>query len=194
MSPAGDSRISDKVNSGAARPAVFLDRDGTLIEEREYLADPEGVSLIPGAGPALRALAAAGYALVLVTNQSGIARGLFDEAAFQRVQQRLHQLLAAEGVHLDGTFFCPHHPDISGPCGCRKPGTLLFRRASAQLHLDPARSWFVGDRVRDVTPAGELGGKGVLVLTGYGDAERHELPAGVVAIPSIGELPGVIVY
>lgn len=171
-----------------SRPAVFLDRDGTLIEEREYLADPAGVALLPGTVEALRRLTDAGYALVLVTNQSGIARGLFDEEAFLRVQQRLEQLLDDEGIVLDGVYFCPHHPAHSGPCECRKPGTLLFRRAAEALGLDFTRSVFAGDRLRDILPALELGGRPVLVRTGYGAAETERLPPGVASVADLREL------
>jgi D-glycero-D-manno-heptose 1,7-bisphosphate phosphatase len=158
------------------KPAVFVDRDGTIVVERYYLADPDDVELVPGAVRALAELAAAGYALVVVTNQSGIARGLYDDAAFHAVQRRVEELLAAEGVHLDAVFYCPHHPDFTGPCDCRKPGTALFRRAAAELGLDLARSFFVGDRLKDVVPAFELGGRAVLVRTGYG--AEHEAAAG----------------
>ena len=159
-----------------ARPAVFVDRDGTIVVERYYLADPEDVELVPGAARALAALVAAGYALVVVTNQSGIARGLYDETAFHEVQRRVEELLAAEDVRFDAVFYCPHHPDFTGPCECRKPGTALFRRAAAELGLDLARSFFVGDRLKDVVPAFELGGRAVLVRTGYG--VEHEPAAG----------------
>jgi D-glycero-D-manno-heptose 1,7-bisphosphate phosphatase len=167
------------VPSAERRPAAFLDRDGTLIVERNYLADPAGVELLPGAAAGLRRLAEAGYALVLVTNQSGIARGLFGDADFGAVQRRMAELLAAEGVRLDGVYHCPHHPDFSGPCTCRKPAPGLFVRAAAELGLDPARSVYIGDRLADVLAAGELGGRAFLVRTGYGDAERDRAPAWV---------------
>jgi D-glycero-D-manno-heptose 1,7-bisphosphate phosphatase len=169
----------------AGRPAVFLDRDGTLMVECGYLSDPAGVALLPGAAAALRRLADAGHALVLVTNQSGIARGLYDEAAFRSVQQRLETLLAAEGVRLDGVYMCPHHPDHSGPCPCRKPGLALFQAAVRELGLDPAASAFVGDRLRDVVPALAFGGLGILVRTGYGAAEAGAAPAEVVVVEDL---------
>lgn len=156
-----------------SRPAAFVDRDGTVIREREYLADPAGVELLPGALAGLRALSAAGYALVLVSNQSGIARGLYDEAAYQAVQARVLALLAAGGVPVAGSFHCPHHPDFTGPCDCRKPAPGLFLRAAGELDLDPARSIFVGDRLRDVDAARDLGGRGFLVRTGYGASEAE---------------------
>jgi D-glycero-D-manno-heptose 1,7-bisphosphate phosphatase len=174
------------------RPAVFLDRDGTIIEEREYLADPEGVTLLPGAAEALRVMSSAGYALVVVTNQSGIARGYFDDAAFRAVQHRMETLLAAENVRLDGVYMCPHHPAITGACSCRKPGTALFRQAAAELGLDLVASIFAGDRLRDVLPAAELGGRGILVLTGYGREEARMLPPDAASVADLGELAAVL--
>lgn len=162
------------------RPAAFIDRDGTLIVEHDFLSDPDGVHLIPGAAEALRRLRDAGYAIALITNQSGIARGYFTVADFEAVQARLDEMLAAEGVELDGEWYCPHHPDFTGPCECRKPGLLLFREAADTLHLDTGRSIFIGDRVRDIAPAADFGGIPVLVRTGYGDRPEAELPAGTV--------------
>ena len=145
------------------RPAVFLDRDGTLIEDTGYLARAEQVSLLPGVARAVRRVREAGYAIVVVTNQSGIARGLLDEADYAATAARLEALLAAEGASLDAQYHCPHLPEISGPCECRKPGTLLFRRAAEQLDLELNGSWWIGDRSRDVEPAAVLGGRGLLL-------------------------------
>jgi histidinol-phosphate phosphatase family protein len=149
--------------SSARVRAAFLDRDGTLIEDRHYLGDPDGVVILPGAAAAVRALNAAGVVTVVVTNQSGIARGLITAADYERVAARTTELFAAEGARLDAAYHCPHHPTVDGPCACRKPGTLLYERAAAELGLDPARSLFVGDRWRDVSPALAFGGVGVLV-------------------------------
>lgn len=149
--------------SGAARPVAFLDRDGTLIRDAHYLRDPAKVELLDGVPAALRALAAAGYATIVVTNQSGIARGLLSELDYLAVRDRLDALLAAEGVTLTASYHCPHHPEISGPCECRKPGTRLHRLAAAEHGLDLARAVYIGDRWRDIAPAHELGGRGVLV-------------------------------
>jgi D-glycero-D-manno-heptose 1,7-bisphosphate phosphatase len=155
------------------RPAVFLDRDGTLIEDRNYLRDPAGVRLLPGAAESVRKLNAAGRAAVLVTNQSGIARGLLNEADYAATARRLDELLAHEGARLEARYHCPHHPDLSGPCTCRKPGPLLYQRAAADLGLDLSRSWWVGDRVRDIAAAGAFGGRGLLLLTGAGTRESQ---------------------
>ncbi|MBM4182892.1 MAG: HAD family hydrolase [Gemmatimonadetes bacterium] len=161
------------------RPAVFVDRDGTIIVERSYLADPAGVALVPGVPDALRGLRGAGFAVVIVTNQSGIARGLYTEADYEAVTERLRQVLAADGVTVDGVEHCAHHPDVTGPCECRKPGTGMHRRAAAALGIDLARSYCVGDKLADVLPAAELGGRGILVRTGYGREHESRVPEGV---------------
>lgn len=160
-------------------PAVFLDRDGTLIEERSYLADPDGVRLLPGVAEGLRALRAAGYRLIVVTNQSGIARGLITPDQYERVRDRLHDLLNRAGVRLDGVYHCPHHPEITGPCDCRKPGLALYRRAATEHDVDLARSVFVGDKPGDIEPAAALGGRGILVRTGYGRSSEGSVDASV---------------
>lgn len=145
------------------RPAAFLDRDGTLMLDTNYVADPAKVVLVPGAASAVRRLNEAGITTVVVTNQSGIALGLLSEADYQAVRLRLEQLLRAEGARLDASFHCPHHPEVSGLCECRKPGLGLYRRAAAELGLDLARSLYVGDRYRDIQPGLELGGFARLV-------------------------------
>ena len=160
------------------RRAAFLDRDGTIMVERGFLADPTGVELIAGAAGALRALRDAGYALVVVTNQSGIARGYYGLQDFRAVQARLEELLAEEGIRLDGVYLCPHHPDFGEPCDCRKPRTGLYRQAADELGLDLAHSLFIGDRLSDVQAAHQLGGTGILLRTGYGDAIAADLPPG----------------
>jgi D-glycero-D-manno-heptose 1,7-bisphosphate phosphatase len=167
------------------KPAVFLDRDGTIIREAYYLADPEQVELVDGAAAALRELAAAGYALVIVTNQSGIARGLYVEEDFQAVESRLEEMLEAEGVKIDGVFHCPHHPDFSGPCDCRKPGPGLYRRAQRALDLDLAESVYIGDRVKDVLPAITFEGRGILVRTGYGTEQEATVPEGITVVDDL---------
>jgi D-glycero-D-manno-heptose 1,7-bisphosphate phosphatase len=172
---------------GEFRPAVFVDRDGTVIREREYLSDPAGVELLPGAVEGLLAFRDAGYRVVIVTNQSGIARGLYGEPEYQDVRREVERQLTAAGVTVDATYHCPHHPDFTGPCDCRKPATGLFLRASAEHDLDPARSVFVGDRLRDVMPGVELGGRAVLVRTGYGEGEAGDAPPGVVVATDLAE-------
>ena len=156
------------------RGAVFLDRDGTLVRDPGYLHDPQQVELLAGVDEGLASLTGAGWPLVVVSNQSGIARGLYGPEAFGAVMDRIAALLAPRGVRFAGAYFCPHHPDITGPCDCRKPGVALFERAARDLALDLARSWFVGDRLKDVEPAIRLGGRGILIETteGADDARR----------------------
>jgi D-glycero-D-manno-heptose 1,7-bisphosphate phosphatase len=172
------------------KPAVFLDRDGTLIEERDYLDRLDLIALIPGAPAALRRLQDAGFALVLVTNQAGIARGFFDEAFVQQAHEHLATLLARDGIALDGYYYCPHHPDgaverYRRVCRCRKPGTGMVEQAARDLQLDVARSFVVGDKWIDVELARNAGARGILVRTGYG--------AGVEALkPSDLEPAGIV--
>lgn len=158
------------------RPAVFIDRDGTIITERHYLADPAGVELIPGAVEAMKALRDAGFALVVVTNQSGIARGRYTLEDYHAVAKRLDELLADKAVRVDATEYCPHYPELTGPCSCRKPDTGMHRRAAEEHGLDVARSFFIGDKVSDVLPASRLGGQGILVRTGYGAESEAGAP------------------
>lgn len=145
----------------APRPAVFLDRDGTVNVDSGYVARPEDVVLIEGAAPAIARLNAAAVPVFIITNQSGIGRGYYDEAAYAAVEAKLGQLLAAKGARVDATYHCPHSPDV--PCECRKPGVKLFWDAAAAHSLDLARSWYVGDRLRDLEPAATLKGRGILV-------------------------------
>lgn len=168
------------------RPAVFLDRDGTIIAEKSYLADPDGVALIPGAVDAMKRLRAAGFAIVIVTNQSGIARGLYTLDDYHAVAARLERVLTVRGMIPDETHFCPHHPDhTTPPCDCRKPGTGMYRTAGESLGIDYASSYFVGDKVTDVLPAKELGGQGILVRTGYGSEHEATAPDGVWIVEDI---------
>jgi D-glycero-D-manno-heptose 1,7-bisphosphate phosphatase len=152
--------------------AVFLDRDGTIIEDAGYLRDPAGVRLLPGAPQAIRQLNEHGLIVVVATNQSGIARGLLTLDEYRATERRVDELLALQGARLDAHYFCPHVPELSGPCDCRKPGTLLYRQAAERFTVDLSRSWWVGDRLRDVLPAETFGGRGILV--GGTEAENAE--------------------
>jgi D-glycero-D-manno-heptose 1,7-bisphosphate phosphatase len=160
--------------AGRPRPAVFLDRDGTIIEDVAYLRDVREVRLLPGAATAIRRLNEHDLLVIVATNQSGIARGLLSRNDYQLAERRVDELLEAAGAHVDGHYFCPHLPELTGPCDCRKPGVLLYRQASEQFNIDFTRSWWVGDRLRDVLPAETLHGRGILVLTGQGEAEVRD--------------------
>ena len=159
------------------KAAVFLDRDGTIIEEAGYLSDPAQVRLIPGVADALARLRKAGFRIVVVTNQSGIARGYFGEADVAKVHAALDRLLAEHGAGIDAYYFCPHHPDFGSPCECRKPGTGMVKMAAMELGLDVAASYFVGDKAADVELGINSGGRAILVLTGYGKEEHTLLEA-----------------
>lgn len=148
------------------RPAVFLDRDGTINVDTHYLRRPEDVQLIPGAAEAIARLNAAGVPVIVVSNQSGIGRGLLTHVEYEAVRARIEELLVSAGARIDATYICPHAPSPDGGvalCKCRKPGTLLFRTAAAEHSIDLSRSTFIGDRWRDVSPALELGARGILV-------------------------------
>ena len=170
----------------AGRRAVFLDRDGTIVEDPGFLHEPGKVRMLAGAGQAIHQLNRAGWLVITVSNQSGIARGLYDAAAYGAVQRRLVELLAAHDARLDGAYFCPHHPEFTGPCDCRKPGALLFREAAAALGLDLARCVWVGDRLSDVEPARQLGGRGFLVATGRG--AEYAAQGRALGIPVVADL------
>ena len=146
-----------------ARPAAFLDRDGTIMRDASYVHDPFDVELLPRAAEAIAKLNARGVPVIVVTNQSGIARGWMNEDDYRRVRAQLDALLAERGARIDETFMCPHHPEFTGPCDCRKPGTALYREAIAKYELDPARSLFTGDRWRDIQPSRAFGGLGILL-------------------------------
>lgn len=150
---------------------VFLDKDGTLVENVPYNVDPALVHLAPGAAHGLRRLAAAGFRLAVITNQPGVALGLFPESALDAVRARLDELLAACGVALSGFYYCPHHPDALLPqyatcCECRKPGPGLIRRAARELDASPSRSWVVGDILDDVEAGRRAGCRTVLIDNG----------------------------
>ena len=166
------------------RPAVFLDRDGTINRDPGYLTDPELLQIFEDVPQALRLLQLSGYALVVVTNQSGVARGCFTEHRLADIHGRLLQLLGNEGIVLDGIYYCPHHPYASlevyrRNCNCRKPEPGLLLQAAQDLELDLARSVMVGDSISDIQ-AGRRAGCGltVLVRASYPPAIRSEDSAG----------------
>lgn len=160
----------------APHPAVFLDRDGTIIEEVGYLDDPARITFLPGSLGGLQLLQQAGFRLVVVSNQSGIARGYFSPQTLHAVQAQFQKLLMEAGVHLDGFYYCPHHPQATLPeyrkvCRCRKPAPGMLYRAQAELNLDLARSFLVGDKISDIQAGQAAGVFTVLVRTGYGQRE-----------------------
>ncbi len=154
------------VPGATPRPVLFLDRDGVVIRDRDYLADPAQVEVLAGAADAMRRARAAGFLLIGVSNQSGLGRGYFTRAEFGAVMARLEADLATAGVSFDGFYYCPHAP--TDGCQCRKPQPGLLTEAALTVPWDPAQSWVVGDKISDVSLGQEAGLGSVLVRTGYG--------------------------
>ena len=165
------------------RPAVFLDRDGTLLEEAGYVDRLERLVFFPYSVDAVRLLNRSGLAVIVFTNQSGVGRGLYTESFVAEAHALMTARLAAGGARLDGVYYCPHHPAAEVEqyrlaCECRKPGTGMMRQAAADLGLDLSRSFTVGDKWSDVLAARASGGRGILVRTGYGRATDADHPEG----------------
>lgn len=152
---------------------VILDRDGTVIVERHYLSDPAQVELLPNAVEGPRHMRKLGFGLVLVTNQSGIGRGYFDEARLAQIHDRLHAELKAEGLTLDGIYYCPHTP--GDDCSCRKPRTGLIERAARDLDFNPTTCVVIGDKASDIILGQRVGATTILAQTGYGTQESAKL-------------------
>jgi D-glycero-D-manno-heptose 1,7-bisphosphate phosphatase len=168
------------------KPAVFLDRDGTIIEDVGYLDSLSRVAFYPWTVDAIRALNRAGLPVVVVTNQSGIARGLFDAAFVAETHRYIDARLAAGGARVDAYYYCPHHPAgqvaaYARACDCRKPGRGMIDQAARDLGLDPARSFVAGDKWLDVQLGRAVGARAILVRTGTGAAEEMQPPEGVAA-------------
>ena len=166
--------------------AIFLDRDGTINVEKNYLIDPADLVLLPGVGEALRRGREAGYLLIVVTNQSGVARGYFTTTAVAELHDHLQKELLPYGVQIDAFYLCPHHPEHgAGPCDCRKgePGMLL--QAAQEYHIDLAASWMIGDKRSDVEAGSKAGCRSILVRTGYGEQEGQGLPPATLIADSL---------
>jgi len=170
------------MNAPTLRPAVFLDRDGTVIEEVGYLSRPEQFRLLPGAAAAIRQLNERDIPVVLVTNQSGVARGKFSENDLAEIHRHLRELLATEDARLDAIYYCPHHPrEGQAPyrrdCVCRKPAPGMLQQAAREHGLDLAASVMIGDSLRDLEAGAAAGCKTrILVMTGHGNADKARLP------------------
>ncbi len=157
------------------RPAIFLDRDGTIIELRDYLRSLDEIVLLPRAAEGLKLLADAGYLLIIITNQSGVARGYFDEEFVRAANDKLNEMLERRGVAIDAVYYCPHHPMYGSEgykvdCNCRKPKPGMISKAAADFDIDLRRSWVIGDNEPDIKLAANAGLRSVLVRTGYGGA------------------------
>ncbi len=162
------------------RKAVFLDRDGTLNVEVNYLHCVADLVLIPGAAQAIKLLNDAGYLAIVVTNQAGIARGFFDEAAVRVLHAHFAVELAAAGAHVDAIYLCPHHPEFTGACDCRKPQPGMLRRAAVEHSIELNQSWLIGDTLSDIGAGQAAGCRTILVRTGYGAQLETQLAAAAV--------------
>ncbi len=161
---------------------VFLDRDGTIIEDVNYLSDIRDITWIKGAKGSIKALNEAGYQVVIVTNQSGIARGLLDERILRRLHQAINDDLRKLGAHIDAFYYCPHHPEIGSAqykknCSCRKPEPGLIYQASREMDIDLERSFLIGDNLRDIEAGLRAGLASILVLTGKGKNFKDKILA-----------------
>jgi histidinol-phosphate phosphatase family protein len=169
----------------AGRRFVFVDRDGTLVEDRGFVHRLEDYAPLPGAIEALRVLQEAGFEIAVITNQSGIGRGHFSEADFEAFQCHLVEDFARRGVRIEATYHCPHRPDEG--CACRKPGTALLRRAQAELGASLEESYVIGDKPADVEMARRAGCHPIFVLTGEGSRRRSELASDVAVATDLRE-------
>lgn len=164
----------------ASLSPIFLDRDGTIVEEVGYLSALEQMRLIPGAADAIRAAGAAGHPLVVITNQSGVARGMFSEGFARQSGEHLRKLLGERGAHIDGYYFCPDHPQGRPPYDReserRKPRPGMMIEACEALGVSPDGAWMIGDRMSDLETGRELGVRPILVRTGYGRETEPALP------------------
>lgn len=167
-------------------PAVFLDRDGTLVQDVDYMSSLDQMIVFPWTVDALRLLARAGFTTVVVTNQSGVGRGIISEEFVHVSHRELNRRLEAGGAHIDAFYFCPHHPEAAiaryrGRCRCRKPAPGMIEDAARDLDLDLSRSWMVGDRWIDVATGVAAGVPGLLVRTGHAQRMREAAPGGIRA-------------
>jgi histidinol-phosphate phosphatase family protein len=176
------SGVVERGSLAVRRPAVFLDRDGTINEEASYITRPEQLKLLPGAAAAVRAMREAGYRIVVVTNQPVVARGDCSTADLLRIHDHMEMELSREGAFLDGIYYCPHHPDkgfageraeLKMECECRKPRDGMIRRAARELNLDLAASWLIGDRTGDIQAARNCGIRSILLRTGMGGRDQR---------------------
>ncbi|MFH1386439.1 MAG: D-glycero-beta-D-manno-heptose 1,7-bisphosphate 7-phosphatase [bacterium] len=158
--------------------AVFLDRDGTIIEDTGYIKSPKEIKFIPGAIEAIKQLQLAGYKIIIISNQAGVARGYYSEDMLQTIDKTVHRLVLHGGAHIDASYYCPHHPEhgvypYKQECDCRKPFPGLIKKAEKDLKLDLSRSFMVGDKTTDIEAGQKAGVKTVMVLTGRGKEEQN---------------------
>jgi len=168
-----NNSANHKAVKAAAKPAVFLDRDGTVIFDKNYLSSPERVNVYACAAESIKKLRKAGFKIIIVTNQSGIARGLLTEKEVAAVNKRFISVLKKQGALIDGLYYCPHIDEDN--CSCRKPKTGMVMRAAKEHNIDLSKSYTVGDHIRDYMLGHNMGGKGLFVLTGHGRGQQKKL-------------------
>ncbi len=164
------------------RKAVFIDRDGTINKEVNYLHKVEDLEILPGVAEAIKLLNDRGFLVIVPTNQSGIARGYYGVEDMRKINEEISRRLAKNGAYIDAFYFCPHHPkgkieEFTISCDCRKPKSGMFLKAAGDYNVDFPGSFSIGDKIRDLEPAKKLGCKGILVKTGYGEEELKEREA-----------------
>jgi D-glycero-D-manno-heptose 1,7-bisphosphate phosphatase len=181
-------------SSSPLRKAVFLDRDGTINEECDYLFRSEDCRFIPGAAEAIRRLNAAGFQVIVVTNQSGVARGFYGVDDIVSLHAWITEQLAAAGARIDAWYYCPHHPEYGGDndCNCRKPFPGMLLQAAAEHGIDLASSWMVGDKVADIEAGIAAGCRPLLVRTGYGARHETKVSSDVVVVDALPDAAGYI--
>jgi len=174
--------------------AVFLDRDGTVMEDAHYIKSPEQVRLLPGAARSVRRINEAGIPVIVVTNQSGIGRGIFTVDDYEAVRAHFESLLRNEGAHIDASYYCAHLPDKPLVGNCRKPGTLMFEQAIADFKLDADNVAYIGDRWRDVCASKKLGGRGIMIESPETTSEDRQraLDDGIETAPSLSEAVSIL--
>ena len=155
------------------RPVIFLDRDGTINEEVNYLHRPEDLKILPGAAEAISRFNQAGFLVIVITNQAGIGRGYYTQQDMENLNEYMNQVLAEQDAHIDGFYFCPHHPEhgigeYKKDCDCRKPGIGMFRQAEQDFSIEKAHSYMIGDKLIDTQAGHNYGVSSILVGTGFG--------------------------
>ncbi|MFX0082901.1 MAG: D-glycero-beta-D-manno-heptose 1,7-bisphosphate 7-phosphatase [Candidatus Hodarchaeota archaeon] len=155
--------------------AIFLDRDGVINREVNYLSDPDLFEFIPGSIEALKILKQKGFLLIVITNQAGIARGYFSEETLNQIHDKMNRILYENNIILDDLFYCPHHPDFTGACNCRKPNPGMMLKAKKKYNIDLQASFMVGDTLIDIETGKLANCKTILVLTGYGTKQRKKI-------------------
>ncbi len=153
---------------------VFLDRDGTIIEEKDFINSPDEIEFIPGSIEGIRTIRKLGYKIIVISNQSGIGRGILTEKMVKEINDSFIQQLRERDAPIDALYFCPHHPDDD--CNCRKPKAGMISRAVAEHKLELEKAVIIGDKLSDIEMGKRIGAKSILVLTGYGRREREKLP------------------